>query len=189
MGYDWIWKDKLQWIKAGYKWICHGYPFISKKISFHIQKDILSYPKRYLLISKKDILEISSMKRYLRYLRISQDISGYLFGANSQMYDVVSWPMMSYPDVRCRHIPNRKTWNPRFSTSSPRSTKSSPEYWDFSPDFAFSIANIRRSEVSNFGRTYPILETFLSSFYLSGIRRRRTPGRPRKRPVPKVHRD
>jgi hypothetical protein len=58
-----------------------------KKISFDIQRQ---YPlismmisnKRYPEISIKDIL---GLLRINGYLRISQDISGYLFGANSQM--------------------------------------------------------------------------------------------------------
>jgi hypothetical protein len=69
-------------------------------ISFHIQKDTLSYPKRYLFISKKisfhiqkDILEIFSIRDISRYLKISHDISRYLFGANFQMYTLLSVSM------------------------------------------------------------------------------------------------
>jgi hypothetical protein len=57
-------------------------------ISFHIQKDILSYPKRYLFISINDILEISSIGGYLK---ISQDKSGYL--------KISFWGEL--PDVAC----------------------------------------------------------------------------------------
>ncbi len=66
------------WIKAGYKWICNGYPLISKKY-------IISYPTIYPLICTKDILEISWCLDISGYLRISQDMSGYRFGANSQL--------------------------------------------------------------------------------------------------------
>jgi hypothetical protein len=79
IGYEKINCRKSQWIKAGYEWLCHGYPFISKK-------EILSYPKRYPFISVNDILEISSIRDISGYIRIYQDISGYLFGANSQMF-------------------------------------------------------------------------------------------------------
>jgi hypothetical protein len=42
--------------------------------------DILSYPKRYPLISIQDILEASSIRDISGYVKISQDISEYLFG-------------------------------------------------------------------------------------------------------------
>jgi hypothetical protein len=86
--YLWIYRDEIGyekincrislWINAGYLWICNEYPYISKK-------DIHSYPKWYPLISFQDILEISDSVDISGYLRISQDIPGYLFGANSQM--------------------------------------------------------------------------------------------------------
>ncbi len=81
IGYEKIICRISQWINAGYLWICNEYPFISKK-------DIHSYPKWYPSISFQDILEISDRVDNTGYLRISQDVSGYLricFGANSQI--------------------------------------------------------------------------------------------------------
>ncbi len=54
-------------------------------ISFHIQKGNPFISKMISFISMNDILEISSIRDISGYLKILQDISRYLFGANSQM--------------------------------------------------------------------------------------------------------
>jgi hypothetical protein len=49
------------------------------------------------LISFQDILEMALYADISGYLRISQDISGYLFGANSQMaFEGTSYGTYSY---------------------------------------------------------------------------------------------
>jgi hypothetical protein len=54
-------------------------------ISFHIQKGNPFISKKISFISIYDILEISSIRNISGSIKIYQDISGYLFGANSQM--------------------------------------------------------------------------------------------------------
>ncbi len=77
---------------AGHK----GYKRIYTRISCVVE-DILIYHKgypvismmlscqRYPFISIKLILDLFELRDILGYLRISEDILGYLFGANSQM--------------------------------------------------------------------------------------------------------
>ncbi len=73
----------------GYKGYTQEY-LAWKKISLHIIK---RYPvismmlscQRYPFISIKLILDLFELRDILGYLRISEDILGYLFGANSQM--------------------------------------------------------------------------------------------------------